>query len=72
MVNPATQDNKVISFLIVDAFKASEQDLDANEEVNVKLFDFNSLDSLIQEKKITQLFTVSAYLMAKNYLGSLS
>lgn len=68
MVNPATQDNKVISYLIVDAYKALEQDLDRNEEVSVKLINFDELHSMIQEKQITQLFTVSAYYMAESFI----
>ncbi|MEK3766151.1 NUDIX hydrolase [Solibacillus sp. FSL K6-4121] len=69
MVNPATQNNKVITYLILDAYKEFEQDLDDTEEVTVKLIDFNDMGKLIQEKKInTQLFTAHAYLMAKMYL----
>ncbi|MEK4130272.1 NUDIX hydrolase [Solibacillus sp. FSL W8-0474] len=69
MVNPATQNNKVISYLILDAFKEFEQELDDTEEVTVKLIDFNDMGKLIQEKKMkTQLFTAHAYLMAKMYL----
>ena len=69
MVNPAVQNNKVITFLILDAFKEFEQDLDDTEEINIKLIDFNDLGNLIQSKQInTQLFTVHAYLMAKMYL----
>lgn len=69
MVNPATQNNKIKTFLILEAFKAVEQDLDDTEEIKVKLCDFNSFGELILTNKIqTQLFTASAYFMAKNYL----
>ena len=69
MVNPAVQNNKVITFLILDAFKEFEQDLDDTEEINIKLIDFNDMGNLIQSKQInTQLFTAHAYLMAKMYL----
>lgn len=69
MINPATQTNKVITFLILDAYKEFEQDLDHTEEINIKLIDFNDLGSLIKTKQInTQLFTAHAYLMAKMYL----
>ncbi|PIB43080.1 ADP-ribose pyrophosphatase, partial [Pseudomonas sp. 2822-15] len=37
MVNPAVQTNKVSTYLIVDAFKSYEQDLDDTEDINVKL-----------------------------------
>ncbi|MGN7478562.1 NUDIX hydrolase [Solibacillus silvestris] len=69
MINPATQTNKVITFLMLDAYKEFEQDLDHTEEINIKLIDFNEMDSLIRAKQInTQLFTAHAYLMAKLYL----
>ncbi|MBB6452748.1 8-oxo-dGTP pyrophosphatase MutT (NUDIX family) [Salirhabdus euzebyi] len=69
MVNPATQNNKVITYLIVDASKKFEQELDNTEEINVHMFDFEKLGDLIQTGQVkTQLFTVTAYLMAKDYL----
>ena len=69
MVNPATQNNKVITYLILDAFKEFEQELDDTEELTVKFIDFNDMGNLIQSKQInTQLFTAHAYLMAKMYL----
>ncbi|MBH0168128.1 NUDIX hydrolase [Fictibacillus sp. 18YEL24] len=68
-VNPATQTNKVITFLILDAFQSSSPNLDDNEDVTVKIFPFDAIEELIEDKKITQLFTVSAYFFAKNYLS---
>ena len=69
MVNPATQNNKVISFLLLDAFKEFEQHLDDTEEIKIKLIDFNDVGNLIKSKQInTQVFTVNAYLMAKIFL----
>ncbi|AST91213.1 MULTISPECIES: NUDIX hydrolase [Sutcliffiella] len=69
MVNPATQNNKIKTFLLLDAYKKHEQDLDDTEEIDVKLYDFDCFGELITTNKIkTQLFTVTAYFMAKNYL----
>ncbi|WP_313893395.1 NUDIX hydrolase [Psychrobacillus sp.] len=69
MVNPATQTNKIRTYLIQEAFHAFEQDLDDTEEVTVKLVNFENMENLIRENKITtQLFTASAYYMAKAYL----
>ncbi|MBE1554191.1 NUDIX hydrolase [Sporosarcina limicola] len=68
MVNPATQTNKVVIFLILDAFKAYDQELDDTEELEVRLLPFDSMGKMIREKKITQLFSVSAYYMAKDFL----
>jgi 8-oxo-dGTP pyrophosphatase MutT (NUDIX family) len=70
MVNPATQNNKVITYLIVDAFKEYEQDLDETEEVDVHLYDFDEMGKAIKEGPIkTQLFTAYAYYMAKEFLA---
>lgn len=70
MVNPATQNNKVKTFLILEAFKAYKQDLDDTEEIKVRLFDFDNFGKQIITNKIkTQLFTANAYFMAKNLIG---
>lgn len=69
MVNPATQTNKVITYLIVNAFKEYEQDLDDTEELVVHLYDFDDMGKAIKEGLIkTQLFTAYAYYMAKETL----
>ncbi|WP_107839328.1 NUDIX hydrolase [Metasolibacillus meyeri] len=69
-VNPATQTNKVATFLITDAYYASDQQLDDTEEIEVVLFDFDEFEKLLQENHInTQLFTVTAYYLAKSRLG---
>ncbi|WP_053368073.1 NUDIX hydrolase [Bacillus sp. FJAT-27245] len=68
MVNPATQTNKIITYLIRDGYKASEQTLDSTEEIDVKLINFKEFGELIKAGEIkTQLFTASAYYMAKDY-----
>ncbi|MFJ7666916.1 NUDIX hydrolase [Lysinibacillus sp. NPDC097195] len=69
MVNPATQTNKIKTFLILEAFQAYEQSLDDTEEITVKLYDFNDFGKQIMSKTIqTQLFTAHAYFMAKYYI----
>jgi ADP-ribose pyrophosphatase len=69
MVNPATQTNKVITYLIRGAFKDSVQNLDTTEEIRVHLYNFGEFGRLLRESKIdTQLFTASAYYMAKDFL----
>lgn len=70
MVNPATQNNKVKTFLILEAYKAHEQNLDATEEITIKLCDFNDFGKQMITNTIqTQLFTANAYFMAKNYMA---
>lgn len=69
MVNPATQNNKITTFLITNAFKSSEQQLDDTEEIDVRLINFEDFGILMKDNKIqTQLFTASAYYMAKSVL----
>lgn len=69
MVNPATQNNKVITFLIVEAFKELNQDLDDTEEIDVHLYDFDEMGEALKTNRIrTQLFTAFAYFRAKDYL----
>lgn len=70
MVNPATQTNKVITFLMTDAKHTYEQELDETEVLDVKHYPFQSIEEMIQNKEITQLFTVTAYHLAKNYLSN--
>lgn len=72
MVNPATQTNKVISFLIPDAYKAYEQalDEDEHEHVTLEVYHLAKFEKMLREKKITQHFSVSAYYMAKAYLNN--
>nr|WP_175614511.1 NUDIX hydrolase [Piscibacillus halophilus] len=69
MVNPAIQNNKVVTFLILEAYKAGEQCLDEFEDLSIHTYDFDELDELIKMNKIkTQLFTVHAYYTVKDYL----
>ncbi len=73
MVNPATQNNKIKTFLILEAFKAYEQDLDDTEEIKITLCDFNSFGNQILTNKIkSQLFTTAAYFMAKSFISESS
>ncbi|MEK4486065.1 NUDIX hydrolase [Psychrobacillus sp. FSL H8-0484] len=69
-VNPATQTNKVITFLLLDAYKAFEQELDPTEFIDIHLVDFNDLEPMIAKGEINQLFTVSAYYMSKSFLDN--
>ncbi|MCM3710166.1 NUDIX hydrolase [Sporosarcina luteola] len=68
MVNPATQTNKVITFLILGAKRTHEQELDATEVLEVKHFPFDRMGEKIRDKEITQLFTVAAYHLAKEFI----
>jgi 8-oxo-dGTP pyrophosphatase MutT (NUDIX family) len=69
-VNPATQTNKVISYLIIDAELVTKQDLDDTEVIDVHLVDLKRMDHMIKSREINQLFTVSAYYLSKDKLAS--
>lgn len=70
-VNPATQNNKVISFLILDAYQAFEQKLDSTEFIEFKLTDVDEIYSKIKSGEINQLFTVSAFYLAMPHLSKI-
>jgi ADP-ribose pyrophosphatase len=67
-VNPATQTNKVVTFLLLDAYQAFEQDLDPTEFIDVQLVALDDMEKMIATGVINQLFTASAYYMAKSFL----
>ena len=70
MINPATQTNKIRTYLMLDAFQQFQQNLDETEEIDIQLIDFELLGSLIKTNEIkTQLFTAHAYYMAKIFLS---
>ncbi|MBM6618759.1 NUDIX hydrolase [Bacillus sp. RD4P76] len=67
-VNPATQTNKVINFLIVQAEKTDKQNFDVSEEIMIHLVDFEEMEKWIKERRINHYFTVSSYYMVRSYL----
>ncbi|XRG80779.1 NUDIX hydrolase [Rossellomorea sp. GAMAL-10_SWC] len=67
-INPATQNNKVITYLILDAYQAFEQELDPTEVIEIKLVDVADMYSKIKSGEINQLFTVSAFYLALPHL----
>lgn len=70
MVNPATQTNKIVTFLLLDAFKENGQELDETEDIEVKLIALDAIGKMIRDQQITQLFSVSAYYLAQDYLNN--
>ncbi len=66
--NPAIATNQVQTFLVLDAYKVSEQNLDDTEEIEVKLIPLDQVAEKIHSGQITQIFSVAAYYMAAEYL----
>lgn len=69
-VNPALQNNKVISYLMLDAKAVSEQNLDETEQIEVFKYSLNEIKEMIKTKEITQMFSVLAILLAEKYIES--
>lgn len=58
----------MISFLIKGAYKSGDQMLDENEEVVVRTYTFDEMEDMMANREIQQLFTITAYHLAKNFL----
>lgn len=66
-VNPATQNNKVISYLIPHAVKVDKQNLDAGEVIDIFTIPIAKVEEMIQKGELQQLFSVTAFYLARNY-----
>lgn len=66
--NPAIANNCAKTFLMLDAYKVSEQNLDITEDIEISLIPFKEVGEMIREGKLRQLFSVTAYYLAKDYL----
>lgn len=71
-VNPAVQTNKVITFLMMEAEQLELQQLDETEDIEVYLYTLEEIEELIKSGRLSQLFSVSAYYLAKNYISKIS
>lgn len=67
--NPAVTTNRVFSYLFLDAEQTSATSLDETEELEIELVAMEEMDQWVKEDRIHHLFTVSAYLLAKNILN---
>lgn len=63
-VNPAIQNNRIISYLLTDAVKVADQDLDDTELVEVYAYELEAIKKMIENKEITQMFSVFALQLA--------
>lgn len=66
--NTATANNRVSSYLFVDAEPIEEQHLDDTEDVTVHLVPFSEFESMIERGEAPQIFSVLAYHLAKQHL----
>jgi ADP-ribose pyrophosphatase len=66
--NTSNATNKEKSFLMLNAYKKFEQQTDDTEEIEVVLIPFNKVGQLIKNNNITQIFSVTSYYLAKEYM----
>ena len=66
--NPARQNNMLHIYFCDKISKKHEQELDEIEEIEVIHVPFNNVDELISDGTITQLSTVTAISLAKEYI----
>ena len=69
--NPSTNSNWMHMFLATGGEKVSEQQLDANEEIEVLLYDINKVKQLLKEQKIIQAMHVTCIFYAMEKLKEL-
>ncbi len=69
--NPSTNTNWMHMFLATGGWKASQQKLDHNEEIEVELYELEELKQMLRENKIVQSLHVSTILYALSRLGEL-
>jgi len=67
--NPARQNNRLHIFFCDSISKKHEQNLDDVEDIEVVHIPFDQIDKLIYEGKITQLSSVTAIKLAKEYIA---
>ena len=68
--NPARQNNRVHIYFCDKISKKYEQDLDDIEDIEVVHVPFDKVEDLIHDGTITQLSSVSAINLAKNFIRS--
>ncbi len=69
--NPALFNNKIKTYLIMEAEKIYSQNLDDTEELSVHLCSIEEVDKYILDGTISHQFTVFAYLLAKQHISNL-
>jgi 8-oxo-dGTP pyrophosphatase MutT (NUDIX family) len=70
--NPSTNGNLMHMFIATGGHKVQEQNLDANEDIEVLEVSMPGLHELLEEKRIIQSMHVTTILYALRYLGKLS
>jgi len=70
-VNPSVQNNKVISYLFINAKKTSKQLLDDTESITVYKFKLTDVKEMIKSQEINQMFSVLSLHLSFGYIDKL-
>jgi len=62
--NPALQNNLIHSFLVRDAVKVQEQQLDEAEDIEIELMKIQDIPSYVKSGKLNHVFSISAIYLA--------
>lgn len=66
--NPATNNNCIHTYLITDLVNKTTTKFDTTEDIETLLVPMDKIDEMIQDGRISQMFTVCAIEMVKSYL----
>lgn len=69
--NPATSNNKVSTYLFLNAKPTEEQQLDSTEDIQIQLVHFDTFGQMIKEGQAPQIFSAIGYYLAKEFLMDL-
>ncbi len=70
--NPSTNNNLMHMFLLQNAEKVSEQNLDETEDVEVLIYTIDDVKKLLKENKIMQSLHASCIFYALNKIGAMT
>lgn len=68
--NPATNNNRVKSYLLLDAIPKDVQHLDPNEDLEVRVMPLEEYGRLIHSGSAPQMFSAFVYYLARHYLSA--
>lgn len=67
--NPATSNNKVSTYLFLNAKRIGEQCLDTTEDIEIELVPFATFGQMISKGQTKPIFSTMGYYLAKEYLA---
>ena len=71
LTNPALATNTIKTFLLLNVYEKYKQSMDDTEDIKIVLIPMKDVEHLIKQGEISQIFTVTAYFVAKEYLKNL-